>query len=159
MTGLRAVSRIHEFLKARWPAGECGPTVSRYWHLLTGGIVWFVVGIALILVACRWLSETAWPLNLFLALSSLGLGFVIHLHLVSRIALRNILRIQTLPEVTCLFAFQAPRSYLLVIFMMLMGFLLRHLPVPKHITAPIYLAMGSALAFSSSLYFQAFRND
>ncbi len=118
-----------------------------------------MVGNGLILVACRWLSETAWPLNLILALGSIGLGFVIHLYLVSRIALRNILRIQTLPEVTCLFAFQAPRSYFLVIFMMLLGFFLRHLPVSKYFIAPIYLAMGSALAFSSSLYFQAFRND
>ncbi len=159
MAGLRAVSRIHDFLKARGAAGKCNPTVARYWHLLTGGFVWFAVGNALILVACSWLSETQWPLNLFLALGSMGIGFVIHFYLVSRIALRNILRIQTLPEVTCLFAFQAPRSYFLVIFMMLLGFILRHLPIPKYITAPIYIMMGSALAFSSSLYFQAFRND
>lgn len=159
MREIKAVSRIRDVLHLPGLIEKCRPAVPRYWHLLIGGIVWFVVGSVLIVVACRWLSQSEWPLNLYIALGSTGCGLLVHFYLFSRIALRNILRIQARPEVTCLFAFQGPRSYFLVLLMMFLGYGLRQLPIPRHIIAAIYLTMGSALAFSSSFYFQAFRSD
>jgi hypothetical protein len=77
----------------------------------------------------------------------------------SHIARKNIDRIAGQPEVVCLFAFQAWRSYYLILFMMLLGYTIRHLPIPKYIDAAIYLTIGSALAFSSSLYFREFSRE
>ncbi|MFZ2445377.1 MAG: hypothetical protein WAW37_03390 [Syntrophobacteraceae bacterium] len=138
---------------------KCRPAVPRYWHFLTAGVVWLVVGIGLAVVACRWFSQTDWPLNLALAAASICLGLAVYLYGFSGIAGRNIARIEAQPDFACLFAFQPWRSYLLILVMMLFGYILRHLPVPKSIDAVIYLTMGSALAFSSSLYFEAFSKN
>ena len=135
------------------------PAVHRYWHLLTAGLVWFAVGIGLALTACRWFSQSEWPHNLVLAAGSIGLGTAVHLYMFSGIARRNIARIEAQPEITCLFAFQGWRSYILIIVMMFLGYLLRHLPIPKAIDGVIYITMGTGLALGSSLYFRAFWSD
>ena len=74
----------------------------------------------------------------------------------SRIVRKNLERIGGKPEVVCLFAFQGWRSYFLILIMMLMGYGIRHLPVPKDVAAVVYFTMGSALCFGSSLYFRHF---
>jgi len=40
--------------------------------------------------------------------------------------------------------------------MMLMGYALRNLPIPKDVDAMIYFTVGSALICGSSLYFRQF---
>lgn len=137
----------------------CVPKVRRCWLVLTAGMVWLGVGIALTIVACFWLYDSAWPLNLVLAALSFALGIIVYSRGFSRIASKNINRISNKPEKTCLFAFQGWRSYLLILVMMLMGYTVRHLPIPKYIDAVVYFTMGSALAFSSSLYFGEFASD
>ncbi|HIJ77244.1 MAG TPA: hypothetical protein HPP81_11100, partial [Deltaproteobacteria bacterium] len=74
----------------------------------------------------------------------------------SRVVRKNLDRIGAKPEAACLFGFQGWRSYFLILAMMLMGYALRHLPVPKDIAAVIYFTMGSALCFGSLLYFREF---
>jgi hypothetical protein len=135
---------------------KCTPSAHRYWLSLTAGILWLGVGITLVIMACYWLSMTVWPLNLLIAICSFGLGLLVYSYGFSRIAGKNIDRIAGQPEVVCLFAFQGWRSYSLIIIMMLLGYTIRHLPIPKYIDAVIYFTIGSALAFSSSLYFQEF---
>ena len=132
------------------------PSIHRYWLSLIAGLLWLGVGIALVITACAWLSMTAWPWGPLIAACSLALGFLVYSHGFSRIAQKNIGRIAGQPEVVCLFAFQGLRSYYLILIMMLLGYTIRHLPVPKYIDAVIYFTIGSALAFSSSLYFQEF---
>jgi hypothetical protein len=123
---------------------------------LIAGLVWLAVGVALMLVGCSWFYVSAWPLNLVLAAGSLPLGFIIYANGFSRIVRKNLNRIGTQPEKVCAFAFQGWRSYFLILLMMAMGYTVRHLPIPKYIDAVIYFAMGSALAFGSSLYFREF---
>ncbi|MCE5333790.1 MAG: hypothetical protein LLG06_04300 [Desulfobacteraceae bacterium] len=135
---------------------RCAPVVCKFWLVLVAGLVWFCVGVALMLVACFRLYESPWPLNLMIAAGSVLLGVVISRGLFSRIVSRNLGRIGRKPEASCIFAFQGWRSYLLVVLMMFIGYALRHLPIPHYIDALIYLAMGTALAFSSSLYFAEF---
>jgi FtsH-binding integral membrane protein len=122
-------------------------------------MLWLGVGIGLIVVACYWLSMTIWPWNLLLAVFSLAMGLVVYSCGFSRIARKNVGRIAAQPDTVCLFAFQSWRSYCLVLFMMLLGFTIRHLPIPKFIDAVIYFTIGSALAFSSSLYFEEFSRE
>ncbi|MGA2401364.1 MAG: hypothetical protein ABSG91_06625 [Syntrophobacteraceae bacterium] len=135
---------------------SCKPSVRRNWLVFAAGVVWLSVGIGLIAVACYWLYHSAWPLSLVLAAVSPALGLIVYYFGFSRIVKKNLKRIGGKPEVVCLFAFQGWRSYFLILIMMLMGYGLRHLPLPGYVAAVIYFTMGSALCFGSSLYFRQF---
>ena len=135
------------------------PSVRRHWLVFAAGVVWLAVGIGLIAVACFWFYLSAWPLNLVLAALSLALGVIVYSFGFSRIVRKNLRRIGARPEVVCLFAFQGWRSYFLILAMMLMGYTVRHLPIPKYIDAVIYFTMGSALCCGSSLYFRQFSEE
>jgi len=135
---------------------SCKPSVRRHWLLFAAGVVWLAVGIGLISVASYWLYHSAWPLSLVLGALSIALGLIVYSVGFSRIIRKNLDRISGKPEEVCLFAFQAWRSYFLILLMILMGYTLRHSPVPKTIDAMIYLTMGSALICGSSLYFREF---
>jgi hypothetical protein len=138
---------------------SCKPSVRRHWLLFAAGVVWLAVGIGLIAVACFWFYRSAWPLSLMLGALSLALGLLVYAFGFSRIVRKNLERIGGKPEVVCLFAFQGWRSYFLILTMMLMGYALRHLPVPKDVDAMIYFTMGSAMICGSSLYFRQFSAD
>lgn len=132
------------------------PAVRRHWLVFTAGAVWLAVGLGLTAVACYWLYSSAWPLSPALAAVSLVLGLAVYSFGFSGIVRKNLERIDAKPEEVCLFAFQRWRSYLLILAMMLMGYTIRHLPVPKEIDAVVYFTMGSALIFGSLLYFRKF---
>jgi len=70
----------------------------------------------------------------------------------SRVAQRNIERIEAYADRGCLFAFQAWRSYLMIMVMMGLGFLLRHSALPREWLAVAYLAMGGGLLLASGRY-------
>ena len=137
---------------------NCKPSVRRRWLVFAAGVVWLGVGIGLTAVACFWLSRSTWPWSLVIGSISLVLGLLVYFFGFSRIVRKNLARIGDKPEVVCLFAFQGWRSYFLILTMMLMGYTIRHLPVPKYIDAIIYFTMGSAMICGSSLYFREFNS-
>jgi hypothetical protein len=125
------------------------PAVSKYLLMALAGLMWSGVGIMLCRLAVIWLK----PVHRTLAwsLGSLGLisAIVVYRFGFSKIALKNITRLCRLPNPTCVFAFQAWKSYLIIIFMIALGLTLRHSPMPKHFLAVIYETIGGALFFSS----------
>lgn len=130
------------------------PAVSKYWLIFLAGLIWSMVGIMLCRLACMWLSKTHWylavplgSLGIILSLAAYGLGF-------SKIALKNIDRLCLLSDKSCIFAFQAWRSYLIIIFMIALGVVLRHSPLPKHFLAVIYTTIGGALFLASFHYYR-----
>jgi hypothetical protein len=125
------------------------PAVSKYWLIALAGLMWSLVGIMLCRLAFIWLKPVPW--RRALPLESLGLiaALTVYRFGFSKIALKNIARLCLLPEKTCIFAFQAWKSYLIIIFMILLGFTLRHSPLPRHLLAVIYETIGGALFFSS----------
>ena len=50
---------------------------------------------------------------------------------------------------------KAWEGYLIMTFMIALGVLLRHSPVPKSVLAPIYTAVGASLGLASLRYFRA----
>lgn len=133
---------------------KCTPSVQRHWLWLLSGLLWSGVGILLCVMAAHWLADIVWPLSLIAALAGFASGGIIYRFGFSRIARKNILRILRLPSQVCLFAFQAWRSYLLILIMMTLGFVLRHSSLPRVILSMVYLAIGTALTFSSTLYYE-----
>ncbi len=108
----------------------------------------------LCIMACYWLAHLEWPLNGIGVLLGFGGGIAVYRFGFSRIAKKNIARILKKSENVCFFAFQAWKSYLLVIIMMSFGYTLRHLHTPRIFLAVIYAAVGTGLALSSSLYYK-----
>jgi len=130
------------------------PAVARHWLLLLAGVVWSGVGITLCVVAAYWLSLSDWPKSGWSAGLGIGLGVLVYRFGFSVIARKNIARIALKPERVCIFAFQAWRSYLLIIIMASLGFALRQSHLPRLILAMIYLIVGTGLVLSSSLYYK-----
>lgn len=137
----------------RIPMKRCKPAVPRHWLLLAAAGLWFLVGLGLCITASLWLSASSSPAGLFFGLGGIGLGCLAYRFLFSKIARRNKQRILAKPERLCFFAFQAWRSYLLIAVMISLGHLLRHSHVPRHILVVVYLAVGTALALGSSIYY------
>ncbi len=129
------------------------PSVARRFLWLVAGLLWSAVGVGLCAAAVYWLMDAPWPANLLGAGVGLGAGAVIYRFGFSRIARKNIARIAQKPEKVCIFAFQAWKSYVLIVVMMALGFALRHSALPRLALASLYMAIGSGLGLSSILYY------
>jgi hypothetical protein len=131
------------------------PSVDRKVLVLLAGVIWSVVGCALIGVAILWLISSH---KNVIALITIGIisGIIIFRYGFSKVAGINLVRIyEQAPgkDKICVFSFQNTRSYLIAAGMMLMGYALRHLPIPKVYLAPLYLAIGLGLLLSSLQYY------
>ncbi|MEW6413323.1 MAG: hypothetical protein AB1483_12775 [Candidatus Zixiibacteriota bacterium] len=114
---------------------------------MTAGVVWLVVGIALISIAVFWLSASHERSYLLIGAAFI-VGMLVGRFGFSRLVRKNVARIKALSphkERICVFAFQAVVSYLLVIVMMGIGYTLRHFPIPHTYVASLYLIIGVAL--------------
>ena len=131
------------------------PSVPRKWLLWCATLVWMGVGTGLCGVALNWLTASDWLERTTTTAFGLAMGLVLCRFAFSRIARRNVERIRALPDPVCLFAFQAWRSYALILLMMGLGLGLRHSALPRKQLAPIYLAMGSGLLLCSACYLRS----
>jgi hypothetical protein len=133
---------------------KLNPAVSKYWLIALAGLMWSAVGIMLLRLAYIWLATVKWSLGL--PLGSLGIisALAAYRYGFSKIALKNIARLCLLPDKYCIFAFQAWKSYLIIIFMIMLGITLRYSPIPRHFLAVIYATIGGALFLSSFHFYQ-----
>lgn len=135
------------------------PQAKRQILILLAGIVWSLVGVALVLTASGWFYAIR-PIPVIAIGSGIVAGAAIHRFGFSRLAAINLSRIRRQSpgkEKVCLFAFQNWKSYIMIAIMMIVGYALRHAPVPRIYLIPIYMGIGLALIFSSLLYYQAIR--
>lgn len=129
------------------------PAVPKKWLFALAGILWSLVGLMLCLRAEIWLNHIQLPTALWFALFGLILSVIVYRFGFVKIARKNIERLSFRPDKSCVFAFQAWRSYLIIIFMITLGLVLRHSAFPKPYLAVIYLTIGGALFFSSIHYY------
>jgi hypothetical protein len=133
------------------------PAVPRHWLLVIAGLMWSAVGVMLCLFAASWLSVVGWVEAAGLGAAGVLLGLLIYRMGFHRIVRKNIDRIEHAAERPCLFSFQAWKSYLIVIAMIVMGAFLRHSMIPKPFLAVLYETMGLALFLASLHYYANFR--
>ena len=134
-------------------ADKLKPAVSGRWLLLLAGLMWTAVGALLCRLAYIWLSAAAAKTAIVLAAAGVVLGLAGYRFSFVKIARKNSWRICQLADKSCVFAFQAWKSYLIITFMIGLGVFLRHSAFPKQYLAVIYLAVGLALLLSSLLYY------
>jgi hypothetical protein len=136
----------------KWKIG-----VHKAWLLLIAGIFWLGVGLMLDIFAYSWLRHEI----LHRAVLAAGTGFVlallIHHFGFLRIVDRNLNRILPMEGKRCIFSFISWRSYLLIGIMILMGYSLRHSPLPRLYLAMLYSAIGTGLFLSSFRYLRYMR--
>ena len=128
------------------------PAVSKYWLIALAGLMWSAVGVMLGRLAYIWLAAVDWDRALLLGSLGIISALVAYRYGFSKIALKNIDRLCLLSDKCCIFAFQAWRSYLIVIFMIMLGIVFRSSQMPRHFLAVIYATIGGAL-FLSSFHF------
>ncbi len=134
------------------------PAADRKTLVLTAGVVWSIIGLILSAVGVRWIvlahHEAIIP-----ALIGIAAGLAFHRWKFSRLSAKNIKRIFAGwpgQAKVCIFAFQSTLGYVLIAVMMLLGYMLRHLPIQKIYLAPLYLAIGLGLMLSSLQYYRAY---
>jgi len=131
------------------------PAVSRQALVKTAGLLWLLAGLVLFIKGIIWLQEVTFNPYFILA-GGIILGLVKSHYILSRLAKNNIERIHILSpqkEKICIFAFQAIKSYLIVVIMIAVGVILRKLDIPISWLSLVYLTIGSALTLSSLKYF------
>jgi hypothetical protein len=129
------------------------PAVSKYWLLIVAGTMWAAVGVMLCMLAYGWLTHPLTQLTVGCASVGVLIALAANYFGFTHLARKNIDRILRLPDRAGLFAFQAPKSYLLIAGMMALGLVLRNSPLPKPYLAIIYVAIGGALLQASLNYF------
>ncbi len=136
------------------------PAVKRTTLVCTAGILWSCIGLFLFgrgITKILPLDSTAYIMigvGIFLGILQNRLMF-------KKIIDKNLLRIKELSphkEKICVFAFQAMQSYLIALFMIGLGILMKHLPIPPLYYGTILLIIGTALFTSSLHYFSVMRS-
>jgi uncharacterized membrane protein HdeD (DUF308 family) len=129
------------------------PAVSKYWLATAAGLMWTAVGLTLCGLAYEWLAVLPLRWSALLGVVGIILALVVYRFAFSKIALKNIDRLRQFPDRVCFFAFQAWKSYLVIAFMVVFGFILRHSTIPKCYLSVPYTAIGGALLLSSFHYY------
>ena len=130
------------------------PAVSKYMLIALAGLMWSAVGVMLCRMAYYWLKEIGWFAALPFGLLGIVLLLAVYFFGFSGIARKNIDRICLLSEKGCIFAFQAWKSYLIIVVMIALGIILRHSPISRQYLAIVYMAIGGALLLASLHYYR-----
>ena len=135
------------------------PGVKRRILYLLAGSMWTIVGLMLIITACTWLLPLPSYKAIFLALIGAVTGSTLARPGFQKLVSKNISRINAKPKTACIFGFQSVKSYFLIVFMIMLGFTLRHSSFPKAYLAIIYLTIGLGLFLSSFKYYPNFKKN
>ncbi|NOX63065.1 MAG: hypothetical protein GXP42_14150 [Chloroflexi bacterium] len=133
------------------------PMVSRHWLFALAGVMWSAVGLMLIWRAINWLAAMPLSWGVSIGLSGAGLGLLAYYFMFTKTAARNIRRLYALPDRVCIFAFNSPKGYAVIVFMIALGVALRHSSLPRWLLAVLYAAMGGALLLASFRFYEHVR--
>jgi hypothetical protein len=129
------------------------PVVTKPWLIAIAGFMWTGVGVMLCGLAYHWFVAINTGVAVILGSLGTGMAFAAYHFGFSKIAQKNIKRLRLLTERTCVFAFQTWKGYLIIVFMIILGAILRGSPIPKPYLAVIYTTIGGAIFLSSFHYY------
>jgi len=132
------------------------PEIRRHYLFVLAGIFWTVAGGILCVRAAIWMGMLSPNAAFVFALVSIvcaGGGYVLGF---SKIVVKNIARINRMPERANIFAFTAVRGYVMIALMMTIGITLRNSSIPKYYLTIPYFAMGGILLIGSVQFYRQF---
>ncbi len=123
---------------------------------IIAGILWLLVGIMLISRAISWILEIPNGWLIISILLGLLIGFAKYYMVFKKVSLKNINRISSFKEEKIsILKLYSPKSYLMIVVMIVGGITLRHLEfIPKYTLFPVYLGIGIAMILGSFLFFR-----
>lgn len=133
------------------------PGVHKTWLLVIAGTLWICAGLMLDILTFFWLEHEIAYKALISAIMGFVLALLIHHFGFLRVVDKNLNRILPMEGERCVFSFISWKSYFLITVMMVMGYALRHSPLPKLYLAALYSAIGTALILSSFRYLRHLR--
>ena len=137
--------------------GKIKPAVEKSVLLYLAAALWIFAGGMLLGFAGAWLRHLDPGALLVRAAVGIAAALFIHHFGFLRVVDKNLARILPMDGKRCLFSFMNWKSYFLVAVMALMGAVLRYSPIPKHLLAVPYTAIGLALLLSSIRYLRVVR--
>lgn len=117
-------------------------------HGIVAASVWSIVGISLMIRGGFFLLSAN---SLWLCMVAILIGTGKSLLMLDKSARKNILRINSLKNGTCVGGIYSVKMWILVLCMVFLGRALRMSSVPQEIVGVIYVAIGWGLFFSSRL--------
>ena len=132
------------------------PVVSRKILMLISGIMWLCVGLMLMNYAYSWLVVEQRSTIITFAGAGIALTMITHHFGFLKVADKNLKRILLMEEKVSIFSFITWKSYILVIFMIALGIILRTSAIPKPWLAIVYIGIGMGLFLSSIRYLRYF---
>jgi len=132
------------------------PTIPRRYLFVLAGIFWTIAGGILCTRAMIWLGMLSLTTAVLVALVSVicaGAGYVMGF---SKIVVKNIVRIDGMPNRAHIFAFTSARGYFMIALMMTIGVTLRNSSIPKYYLTIPYFAMGIILLIGSVQFYRRF---
>lgn len=127
-------------------------------RLLTAAVVWSAVGFFLVLKGVYLFQGEIGGIVLALAAGAI-LGLLKSRYVLDRVAEKIIARIGARPARACLGGLFSLRNWLLIALMIVFGRALGALPVDAAIKTGLYVMVGMALAFSSRLLWNAWKES
>ena len=130
------------------------PALGKKWHYLVNVVLWIGLGIMLVSIASRWLQSWDLVTNGLILAGGLLFGFIFYRFGFSRMAAKNIRRIEAKPgDKHCIFGFHGWKLYPIVVIMVLTFVALRENElVPLQMLAVLYFAIGFSKFASSMVY-------
>lgn len=130
------------------------PAVPKCWLFAASGVMWSAVGLMMCVTGVGWLTGEGFVRGAGFELAGLVLAVLAVHWRFGGMAKKNIRRLRRLPEQGCFFAFQAWKSYLIILIMIALGIVLRHMSIPKTYLAVVYTVIGGALFLGSFHYYR-----
>jgi len=128
------------------------PSAPKSALLLIAGLMWIGAAIILDGLSYSWLAKEKPTYAFIAAVIGFVCALVIHHFGFLRLVDKNVERILPMEGARCVFSFISWKNYILIAIMILIGFSLRHLPIPKLYLAVLYIGIGTALLLSSVRY-------
>ena len=122
------------------------PGVSPRTHLICASLLWTAVGAALLYRGASYLRDEK---AVGVAVLGIILGSLKSRFILDKTAIRGVERIKRFGDNTCIGAVYSWKTWLLVIFMMLMGLFLRMSSISPALAGLLCTAIGWSLLYSS----------
>jgi hypothetical protein len=130
--------------------------VARRWLFAICGVIWSAVGVLLLVYTITWLAPEPLPSEIGLAAGGLAVAAIFVRFVFAGIVRKNVARIDGGPACASAWAFQGWKSYLVTVFMVVLGITLRGSAIPKPDLAVVYEGIGVALLLTSLTYHRRF---
>ncbi len=132
------------------------PSIKSTYLLILAGLLWLSVGVMLCNFAYHWLKHYEGKNTLYIIIGGIILAILFTRFKFRKFASKNIERIKAKGIKSCFFSFMSWQTYIIVVFMMTMGIILRHSSLPKEYLSILYIGIGGALFLSSFNYFKIY---